>query len=348
MIPLTLQSESGPSIETRSHAIDTGGRRPLVDGHDRVIDHLRLSVTSACNLRCLYCRPGASPVCKPHDLTDTQRLELVRFMADSYGLRQLRLTGGEPLLHPSIVKLIESIRSTLPGLSIAMTTNGWRLGSMAKDLCAAGLDRLNVSLDSIDPATYRELTGGELAPVLAGLEQALNAGFPPPRLNTVVLAGYNDHHLPDLVEWALDRQMEIRFLEAMPIGSAADFNRKHLVPLRRMIELLRAAFQLHGLSRQVGETAVRYTVRRGLVEGTVGLIAPLSESFCGQCRRCRITADGRLFPCLLDDRSVDLRIAWDRVRLDPSKMNALLQKAVGGKRLIGPMHQRTSMVSLGG
>ncbi len=269
-------------------------------------------------------------------------------MADAYGLRQLRLTGGEPLLHGSIVRLIEGIRSSVPGLSIAMTTNGRRLGPMVHDLRAAGLDRLNVSLDSVDAETYRILTGGVLRPVIDGLERAVDAGFPPPRLNVVVLAGHNDHQLPDMVSWALRRQMEIRFLEAMPIGPAAEFNRTHFVPARRMFDILSSRFQMESIDRHPGETAARYSVSDGVLSGKIGIIAPLSESFCGQCRRVRVTADGRIFPCLLDDRSQDLRSAWRDGRFDTCEMNTLMESAVSGKQRSGPMRQSTAMVSLGG
>lgn len=348
MISLTIHPETNSKGDSQSQTTNFDGPRPLLDGHGRVIDHLRLSVTSACNLRCLYCRPGATAICKPIDLTDAQRLDLIRFMVDVYGLRQLRLTGGEPLLYPSIVKLIESIRSSMPKLMIAMTTNGWRLGPMANDLRNAGLDRLNVSLDCIDPNIYRQLTGGELTPVLHGLERAIDAGFPPPRLNAVVLAGYNDDRLSDMVAWAISRHMEIRFLEAMPIGPAIDFNRNHFVPAERILESLRADYSLDPISRHPGETARRFGIRRGEIRGTIGVIAPLSETFCGQCRRVRITADGRLFPCLLDNRSVVLRRAWRDERLDTDVLDSLIQTAVSKKRANGHVQQVSDMVSLGG
>ncbi|MBK8267257.1 MAG: radical SAM protein [Planctomycetes bacterium] len=320
----------------------------LVDRVGRVIDHLRLSVTSACNLHCLYCRPNATNVCGTHDLTDSQRLELVRFMHETYGLRQLRLTGGEPLLHKTIVPLIEAVRAAMPDLSVAMTTNAWRLAPLAKSLREAGLDRLNISLDSIDALTYRRLTGGELKPVLEGIDASLDAGFPPPRLNAVVLAGINDLQLPEMASWALERGMELRFLEAMPIGPAADFNRKHFVPARGVLKNLESSFQLRLLPRRRGETAARYAVNGGAFCGTIGIVAPVTDSFCEQCRRVRVTANGRLYPCLVDGRCVNLRPAWHDSKLDLHSLDVLFRNAVGAKEARGAMAQKTAMVALGG
>lgn len=323
-------------------------RRTLFDGQGRIVDHLRLSVTSACNLHCRYCRPRNSWTRAAHELSDSQRLDLIRFLHDSYGLKQIRLTGGEPLLHDSIVSLIAAIRRSFPALSLAMTTNGGRLKSHSADLRAAGLDRLNVSLDSIDPDVYRSLTGGELAPVLEGIERAISMGFPPPRLNAVVLAGINDDQLPEMVSWAHDRGMEIRFLEAMPIGPAAEFNRGHFVPARRIKSILETHHRLTPLPRAPGETAARYLAEGAFGGGPVGIIAPLSESFCGQCRRMRLTADGKLFPCLLDSRFADLAICWDETGFQSDKANALILDAVAGKRPTGMSRQDTAMIALGG
>lgn len=335
-------------FDDASASLDRASPRPLIDGHARVIDHLRLSLTSACNLHCLYCRPQAAARHGSRDLSDDQRLDLIRFLHDSYGLAQLRLTGGEPLLHRSLVTLIARIRCTFPALAIAMTTNGGQLKSMAAALRRAGLDRLNISLDSMDPATYRTLTGGQLAPVLDGIDAAVAAGFPPPRLNAVVLAGINDHQLPGMVTWAVQRGLELRLLEAMPIGPAASFNREHYVPARRFKDILQQQVELTPLPRRSGETATRFAVRTGALRGTIGIIAPVSESFCGQCRRIRITADGRLFPCLLDSRFVEIAPCWGETGFLPDEAHDRIAHAVAGKRAAGPLKQHTAMVALGG
>ena len=348
-IPLpTLPPASIADSRVRGIARTSAERRKLIDGQGRIIDHLRLSVTSACNLSCLYCRPGRGSGCRPRELSDSQRLELIRFLHDEYGLKQVRLTGGEPLLHDSIVPLVAEIRRSLPALSLAMTTNGGRLKFLASDLKQAGLDRLNVSLDSTNPATYRALTGGELAPVLEGIEQAIMVGFPPPRLNAVVLAGFNDDQLPDMVSWAHHRGMEIRFLEAMPIGPAADFNRQHFVSAHRIQEVLSAHYRLSPLPRAPGETAARFRADGSSGSGTIGIIAPISESFCGQCRRMRLTADGKLFPCLLDSRFVDLASCWDSAGFQHSRADGFILDAAAGKRASGLYRQDTAMIVLGG
>lgn len=321
---------------------------PIIDGCGRRIDHLRISVTSVCNLRCLYCRPLARACDRTESLSDQKRLDLVRYLHENRGLHQVRLTGGEPLLHPSIVSLIAGIRSAAPGLSVAMTTNGAGLKSIAQDLLSAGLDRLNVSLDTIDPQRYRALTGGCVQDVLDGIDRAIAVGFPKPKVNTVVLKDHNDDQLIELVDWALQRGIEIRFLEAMPIGPAADFNRAHYLPASSIKSILASKYQLAPTGRLPGETAMRFVADYGAWRGTIGIIAPMSEPFCGQCRRMRLTADGKLFPCLLDSRFVDLKPCWTNEVFVPGVVDALLEQAVSGKRLAGPRQQVTSMVKLGG
>lgn len=323
-------------------------KHPITDTHGRTIDHLRLSVTSACNLRCLYCRPGACPPSSRASLTDDQRLDLVSHLYAHRGLRQLRLTGGEPLLHGSIVDLIARIRDAAPDLSLAMTTNGLRLAEVARDLRNAGLDRLNVSLDTIDPSRYQTLTGGCVDHVIGGLSAALDAGFPPPRINTVVLRGHNDDSLADLAEWAIDRGFEIRFLEAMPIGQAAEFNRSHFVPEQRILRQIESRYLLRPLPSASGETSTRFVASNARHRGVIGIIAPLSKPFCGQCRRMRVTADGLLFPCLLDSRHISLSQCWERQSLDTHLADCLIDAAIAKKSLAGSLEQRTGMIKLGG
>ena len=323
---------------------------PLIDGCGRVIDHLRLSVTSACDLRCAYCRPkgevGIAPTGRV--LCDRQRLDLLRFLYEVHGLRQLRITGGEPLLHRTLLTLLEAVRESAPDLGLAMTTNGQRLAGLATNLRGVGLERLNISLDTLDPDRYRRLTGGELRPVLAGLDAAVAAGFSTVKINAVVLRGINDGQLADLARWAIDGGFEIRFLEAMPIGPASAFNREHFVPVSQIRRRLEEAFRLTPLPRRRGETAVRYEASDGERLGVVGIIAPLSESFCGQCRRIRVTADGMLYPCLLDSRKVDLRRAWRGGELSPHHAGILIRRAIEGKQPGGRLRQPTAMITLGG
>jgi len=320
----------------------------MIDGHGRTIDHLRLSVTSACNLKCLYCRPGTGSSKCRSNLSDTQRLEFIEYLYERRGLRQLRLTGGEPLLHKSIVELVARIRNAAPNLSLAMTTNGQTLSKFAIDLRRAGLDRLNISLDTLDPQRYESLAGGRVDRVIRGIDAAIDAGFPPPKLNSVVLRGYNDEQLVNLTEWAFERSMEIRFLEAMPIGPAAYFNRRYFVSASEIRKILADRYHLTSIPRNRGETATRFHAVRSAVGGTIGIIAPMSESFCGQCRRMRLTADGKLFPCLLDSRYQDISPCWQHSAFQVNWADELIDQSIAGKKLTGEFQQESAMVTLGG
>ena len=320
----------------------------LVDGCGRRIDHLRVSITSACDLQCVYCRPDSlSRVVGRHDLTNEQRVQLIRFLSDRYGLGQVRITGGEPLVHRDVVSLVGQIRQAVPTLPIALTTNARRLYQKGFELRRAGLDRLNVSLDSLDPERYRRMTGAAIDDVLRGLESATFVGFPPPKVNAVVLQGLNDEEIVPLARWAIARSSEIRFLEAMPIGPAADLNRRAFVSAAKIRARLAERFSLEPIAGEPGDTAKRYRVTDGASTGVVGIIAPVSEPFCGGCRRMRITAEGRLFPCLLDDRSVDLSAAWRDGDLDGDRVAGLIESAVADKQSQG-RGQTTPMVALGG
>lgn len=321
----------------------------LIDGCGRWIDHLRLSVTPDCDLRCIYCRPGtmAAPSVGDCGLSDAQRVTLVRFFHERFGLKQLRLTGGEPLIYDGLIPLVAALRETMPDLTIALTTNGQQLYHKGFELREAGLDRINVSVDSLDPVRYRKVTGGRLDMVLAGLESAEAVGFPAPKINTVVLRGVNDAQLVDLTRWSLDRGLEIRFLEAMPIGPAATVNRRAFVSAARIRELLTRQFTLKPMPHEQGSTAKRYHVAGNGQHGVIGIIAPVTEPFCADCRRIRLTSDGRLFPCLLDDRSVDMTPAWGGGEFNPEQAARLIRSAALAKQPQGHM-QSAGMVTLGG
>ncbi len=322
----------------------------LIDGCGRRIDHLRMSVISTCDLRCIYCQPGEQSTQSNArtTLSDEHRLEFIRFLHDRYGLLHVRITGGEPLLYRGVVSLIAAIRRTFANMSIAMTTSGQHLYNKGFELRRAGLNRLNVSLDSLDPDRYRRITGGTLENVLTGLESARFVGFEPPKINTVVLRGVNDDEVVELARWALSRGSEIRFLEAMPIGPAAKTNRLAFVSAARIKGELARHFELTPLTREHGETARRYRAVGKECSGVIGLISPISDPFCGQCRRIRITAEGRLFPCLLDSQSVDLSTAWREGSFSHARAERLMQSAVSAKKPSGNRGQATAMVTLGG
>jgi len=327
---------------------DQANRSDLIDGFGRKIDHLRLSLTSACDLNCVYCKPdrGARP--DPQTgFTDEQRITLVHHLHQRYGLAQVRITGGEPLVYPRTVSLIAGIRDALPDITIAMTTNGRLLYRKGFELRNAGLTRLNISLDSLDPKRYCELTGGRLEDVLRGIDSVLFLGFPPPKINAVVLRGVNDGDIVPLAAWGIARGLEVRFLEAMPIGPAAAINQQGFVSVVEVLEILSKRFSIEALPRGAGETAKLYRISDGDATGIIGTIGSVSEPFCTDCRRIRVTAEGRLYPCLLDHRSTDLTAAWRDGVLDPELLDRALQTSLSGKSLFGG-RQTTSMVTLGG
>ncbi len=341
--PLPMRENSLGDSSRSNHS------RELIDRHGRRINHLRLSVTNRCDLDCVYCKPGSSGSAEPRreTLSDEQRVHFVKTLHDEFGLRQVRITGGEPLVYPHLVSLVRSIRKAAPKLTIAMTTNARLLYRYGFNLKQAGLDRINVSLDSVDPEKYKAITGGNLDDVLTGLESAVFLGFPKPRINTVVLRDYNDHDVIPLVHWAMSKGFELRFLEAMPIGPAAQLNRQAFVSSAEVLNTLRREFDLEELSRESGETAQRYSVRSSNGAGVIGVISPVSEPFCASCRRIRLTADGKLYPCLLDNRWTDLgKVLQDGDR-DNGQIEKTLFEAVQSKAAAG--HEQTSrMISIGG
>lgn len=296
------------------------------DSFGRQVDYLRLSVTQRCDLRCAYCRPARD--CEsPRELCDLEELTELAAACVELGVKKIRLTGGEPLVRPDLVELVGRLRA-LPGLEeLCLTTNGQRLAELAVPLRAAGLDRLNISLDSLRPARYRALTGGELERTLAGIEAAEAAGFTGLRLNTVLLRGVNEDELAELAGLARTHPWSVRFIELMPIGPGAAMPEAFL-PAARVLEAvpeLREAGQAGRPARRDGsqpsalwgqgtrdrepgngDGVARLYTGPGWA-GTVGLIAPMSRAFCAACSRVRITADGRLKPCLHSPEEFPLR-----------------------------------------
>ncbi|MCH9034857.1 MAG: GTP 3',8-cyclase MoaA [Planctomycetes bacterium] len=332
-----------PSSLSRSRSL------ALIDGCGRTIDHLRMSVTSACDLRCLYCSPDgqANVGCTTGTLTDEQRIEFVRFLHERHGLTRVRITGGEPLLYRGVVRLVAALRQAVPDVELAMTTSGRLLYQRGFDLFQAGLDRLNISLDSLRPERYRHITGTDIEGVLRGIESAKSVGFRSLRINTVVLRGVNDDEIVDLAAWALTRGLEIRFLEAMPIGPATAFNRQAFVSGAEIEATLATRFQRERMTHNAGETARRFRATCETCSGVIGLITPVSQPFCTSCRRMRLTAEGLLYPCLLDSRSVDMRPAWRDGGFAPHEADTLIRSAVAAKRPNGST-QAAPMVTLGG
>jgi len=277
------------------------------DRYGRDLHDLRVSLTDRCNLRCVYCVPPGSASVRPHrePLRDDELLLLVRAAAE-LGVRKLRLTGGEPTLRPGLVDLVRALAGVAGLEDIGMTTNGLLLESLAFSLAAAGLRRVNISLDTTDPEKFRRITGGgRLERVLGGIAAAEAAGLVPIKLNTVVVRGFNDDDVVSLAALTRERVWEVRFIEIMPFGRVGQFAAASVVPSAETMARIEAA-----LGRLIpidvsGEKPAR-TYRLPGAAGRLGFISPWSQPFCLHCGRLRLTADGRLRLCLLRDDEVDL------------------------------------------
>jgi GTP 3',8-cyclase len=279
--------------------------------------YLRLSVTSRCNLRCRYCRPAGGDGPAPSDVaSDQELLGLVDLIHQEFPIYKVRITGGEPLLRPGLPDLIRQVRSRLPSVELAMTTNAILLRRSAAAIRQAGVEFLNISLDTLDAEAYRKLTrGGELASILEGIQAACEAGFPSIRLNTVLLRSFNGNHLPELVRFAAKWNCELRFIELMPYGEGADLYETDYLPGDEALAALRAEFDYLG-SAQGSATARRH---RLLVEGhpqIVGFITTVSHPFCDGCDRARLDSRGRLYACLRTREGADLLGPLRAGRLD--------------------------------
>jgi cyclic pyranopterin phosphate synthase len=284
-----------------------------LDAYNRPISYLRISVTDRCNLRCIYCMPEDGVPWRPHDeVLRYEEIETIVCAAAELGITKVRLTGGEPLVRLGIVDLVRKI-SRIPGIDdLAMTTNGVLLARYAEDLAAAGLHRVNISLDTLDADRFRRITRcGELAGVLDGIRAARKARLDPIKINTVVIRGLNDDEVVDLAAKTFEADWwNIRFIELMPVGNGrlmtGDWEEK-VVTAREVRERIEAALgNLEPARMRTGNGPARY-YRLPDAQGTVGFITPISEHFCYRCNRLRLTADGQLRPCLLCDQEIDLR-----------------------------------------
>ncbi|MHC4063471.1 MAG: GTP 3',8-cyclase MoaA [Planctomycetota bacterium] len=320
----------------------------MIDGCGREIDHLRLSLTDHCNLACRYCVPrGARP--SGQMIEADFAFEVVRWLSQRHGIRHLRLTGGEPLLHPELIRLIERLSGLSALHEITLTTNGQALGQLAQALAAAGLARVNASLDTLNPDRFAAVTrGGNIAHTLAGIEAAVEAGLTPVKINVVAQRGLNDDELVDLAEWGLSRGCVVRFLEVMPIGPLAHVADRHLVPASEILERLAERFELRPIPHSLGQPAVDYAARSRALHGVIGLIAPTTRPFCSRCRRLRVTSHGSLVACVHDAQRFDLTEFWNGRALEVDCADAALRAAVHGKPEVGPGAQSLTMLSLGG
>ena len=301
---------------------------PLIDSQGRILRDLRVSVTDRCNFRCLYCLPeteaaqnfyrghwahfpNPAPIVQQWvprtQILSFEEIERVIRLAIGLGISKIRLTGGEPLLRHDLEQLVARIGG-LPGLAdLAMTTNGWLFQQKGRALRSAGLRRVSFSLDSLARDNFIKITGRDgLAEVLASINLAQELGLHPVKVNAVIIRGLNDHEIEALADFAHDRNLSLRFIEFMPLDSARAWQKELVVPGREVLARLMARFELRqAASDNPSATAKRWSFADG--RGELGIIAPVSEPFCGHCNRIRLTADGKIRTCLFSITEHDLR-----------------------------------------
>ena len=266
----------------------------MIDRLGRNITYLRISLTDKCNLRCRYCMPEEG-VCKRahHEMMNEDEVVTAVEVAAALGIHKIRLTGGEPLVKRNIVSICRRVASVEGITEVCLTTNGILLPQLGKQLKEAGVNRLNLSLDTLDPEKYAHITRiGKLEQFQAGLEAALEAGFEKVKINAVLIGGFNDDEIEDLAHLTMEYPVDMRFIELMPIQDHDEFGEEAYVPYSRVLEKLPEAKPMP----QDGGVAKLY--RLPGAKGNIGLISPVSAHFCGECNRIRLTADGKLKPCL--------------------------------------------------
>jgi GTP 3',8-cyclase len=304
----------------------------LVDRFGRVHTDLRVSLTDKCNLRCTYCMPaeGLDWLPSPELLTDDEVVRVVSVAVTELGVSAVRLTGGEPLLRRGLVDIVGRLAALEPRPKLALTTNGIGLGRMAADLAAAGLDRVNVSLDTLRPDRFRDLTRRDrLDDVIAGLEAAAAAGLVPVKLNAVLMRGVNDDEALDLLHFCLERGYQMRFIEQMPLDAQHAWTRSDMVTADEILAALGVGHTLTPVAGRGSAPAEEFLVDGG--PATVGVIASVTKPFCAACDRVRLTADGQLRNCLFAREESDLRSALRSGATD-TEVADRIRASIAGKR----------------
>jgi len=328
----------------------------LTDSHGRLIHDLRVSITDRCNYKCVYCRTGEHGAQYPELGTD-EYLRLIRVFV-GLGITKVRLTGGEPLLRRGLVELVKELARmrTLDGapLELALTTNGHLLDELAAPLKAAGLNRVTVSMDAVDAPTFERITRvpGSFERVLGGIRAARAAGLAPLKVNCVLMRGFNDGQIEGFARFAREEGVVVRFIEFMPLEEGRLWTPEIVVPLREIVERIDRVLPLVELPpREASETARRYSFADGV--GEIGIIAPVSQAFCGACSRVRLTSDGKIRTCLFSQVEHDL---YGRLRAGASdaELAAYVIQTVQGKEARhhigepGFLKPSRSMVHIGG
>lgn len=310
----------------------------MQDTCNRQINYMRISVTDRCNLRCFYCMPEQG-ICKMDHRDVLRYEEIIRVVREGarLGISRIRITGGEPLIRPGIESLIRGIKAIEGIREVSLTTNGQLLKDMAESLKEAGLDRVNLSLDSLSPEKYKDITRvGDVQRVLDGINRCLEIGLVPVKVNVVLMKGINDDEIEDFAELTVTLPVSVRFIELMPIGHASHWFKKRYISTDIVLDKLpRLIPEDNTLG---GGPAVYYRLPGAM--GTIGLIAALSHNFCDRCNRVRLTADGRIKPCLHSDLEVDLKPALREGRGD---LAHALARAISLKPESHSMNQAGSM-----
>jgi cyclic pyranopterin phosphate synthase len=303
----------------------------MIDPSGRLVDYLRISVTDRCNERCLYCMPEHYSAWLPREevLTYEEILAVAR-VGVRLGFKRFRVTGGEPLVRPGIVDFVARLAG-MPGVeSVQMTTNGTRLAELARPLYEAGLRRINISLDALDAGIYRAITGGEIGPVLEGLRAVQGLGFESVKLNTVLIRHRNDGQIIPLVRFAAEHDVAIRFIELMPVSLTEMLDESNFLPAGEAGRMIAAEDAMAPLDAALGFGPARYyrLKRSGAVVGLIGALTDLH--FCDRCNKMRLTADGRLRPCLGNHLETNLAPAL-RPGVDESALEGLIKATLAVK-----------------
>ena len=304
---------------------------PLVDTQGRIVRDLRISVTDRCNLRCVYCMPAEGmPWLPKGDLLSYEEITRFARICLDLGVRGIRLTGGEPTVRADLPALVRMLEALAPDLDLSMTTNGLKLAAMADELRRAGLTRVNVSLDTLDPKRFHLIARRDrFHEVIAGLEAARRAGLSPIKVNVVLMRGFNEDEAVPLAGWAREQGYELRFIEWMPLDFQHSWAREKLVPAAEILERVGAAFPLEPARvDDPSAPATLYRYRDG--GGTLGVIASVTRPFCGHCDRIRLTADGQIRTCLFALKEYDFRGAL-RGGASDQEIAELLRAAVWRK-----------------
>lgn len=308
-LSLPIMNTKPQADDARPGRAPAGGQRRMIDSHGRTIRDLRLSITDRCNFRCVYCMDPGVRFMPSEELLQPWEMARLAGLCVGLGVEKVRITGGEPTLHPALEEIIRGVAATGVG-DIAMTTNGWRIGG---DECrawkAAGLTRLTVSIDSLNEEKFSTLTRSSTgaADVVRSIDCARGAGFDRVKANAVVVRGLNEDEVPALAGLARTLGIEMRFIEYMPLDSGRAWEPGLLVPAAEIIERINAVTPLREVGRdEPSSTALVYEFADG-APGRIGVIAPVTAPFCGACARLRITADGKVRPCLFSLKEWDLR-----------------------------------------